>query len=109
MKKIAATLSASVGFALPLLTYAQVENPTRYNSVDQYLVAVLRLFIGFAIPVLALFIVLAGFQFILARGNPVQLAKAKRNFIYVIIGTFLVLGAYMLGLMVAATLKQLTP
>ena len=74
----------------------------------EFVKAALQLFVILALPVLAFFIVLAGFNFILARGNSSKLERAKMNFLYVIIGTCLVLGAWLLASLIGATISQIT-
>ncbi len=59
------------------------------------------------IPVATLFIVLAGFQLVTARGNETQLTKAKNNLWYIVIGVALFLGAWTLAQIIANTLAQL--
>jgi len=92
----------------PGTTNSYVLNPLKYCGIMQFVEAALQLFVILALPVLAFFIVLAGFQFILARGNSTQLEKAKMNFLYVIIGTCLVLGAWLLASLIGATISQIT-
>ena len=110
-------MMATAGFfLLPFITYAAdcggggsaVTNPLQYCNIMDFVKAALQLFVILALPVLAFFIVLAGFQFILARGNSSQLEKAKMNFLYVIIGTCLVLGAWLLASLIGATISQIT-
>ena len=107
----------AVVFLLPFIAYAatcpgtdnsSVTNPLKYCNIMDFVKNALQLFVLLALPVLAFFIVLAGFQFILARGNSSQLQKAKMNFVYVIIGTCLVLGAWLLASLIGATISQIT-
>lgn len=85
-----------------------IANPLKYCSIMAFVEAALRLFVMLALPVLAFFIVLAGFSFILARGNSTKLQAAKWNFLYVIVGTCLVLGAWLLASLIGATITQIT-
>ncbi len=48
-------------------------------------------------PVIGLVLIYAGFMFITARGNKVQIQTAIRNMTYVVLGTALVLGSYAIG------------
>ena len=112
MKKKLSVLAAFFSvWLLGSVVWAQqtgVTNPLHDNSIEQYVSDVLQLFVRLAIPVLAFFIVMSGFSFVLARGNPSALAKAKKNFLYVIIGTCLVLGAFTIAAMIRATVSQIT-
>jgi hypothetical protein len=53
-------------------------------------------------------IVVAGFQFVLAQGNEEALGKAKRNFMYVVLGATLILGAWVIATLIGGTVNQLT-
>lgn len=61
-----------------------------------------------ALPIITLFLVYSGFLFIWAQGNKDKLDDAKRNFMYVIIGALLILGAWILATLIAGTVSQLT-
>ena|SRR3989344_3924048 len=107
----------AVVFLLPFVAYAatcpgtessSVTNPLKYCNIMDFVKNALRLFVMLALPVLAFFIVLAGFQFILARGNATKLTNAKWNFLYVIVGTCLVLGAWLLASLIGATITEIT-
>ena len=104
-------------FLLPVIAHAKqcdgtgassVTNPLQFCNIMGFVKAALQLFVILALPVLAFFIVLAGFNFILARGNSSKLERAKMNFLYVIIGTCLVLGAWLLASLIGATISQIT-
>ena len=108
---------STVIFLLPLAAFAAcngqydkncVTNPLKYDTIMKFVENALRLFVLLALPVLAFFIVLAGFSFILARGNSAKLQAAKWNFLYVIVGTCLVLGAWLLASLIGATITQIT-
>lgn len=56
------------------------------------------------LPVAVLFIVLAGFRFIWARGNQTQLTNAKNNLLYTVIGIAVFFGAWLLASVIANTI-----
>jgi hypothetical protein len=58
-------------------------------------------------PVITVFIVYAGFLFVSARGNTETIKKAKENFMYVILGAALILGAWVLATLIGGTVSQL--
>ncbi len=99
--------------ALPVLffcvsAYAQIlSNPLTATNITQFVATTLKVIVMIALPIIGFFIVLAGFQFIWARGNSSQLEKAKVNFMWVIIGSALVLGAWVLANMIGSTLSQI--
>ena len=61
--------------------------------------------IGFTLAVI--FIIYSGLKFVMARGNPEELEKAKENLKYVLIGTGILLGASVIAKVIQATIKQL--
>jgi len=86
-----------------------VQNPlgNNVNSVCGLIKAVLNAVLQIGIPVAVLFIVWAGFKFVLARGNPTGLTDAKKNLYYTIIGIAIFLGAWLIGQVIANTINNL--
>ncbi|PIR83704.1 hypothetical protein COU18_03455 [Candidatus Kaiserbacteria bacterium CG10_big_fil_rev_8_21_14_0_10_51_14] len=101
---------------VPLLTYAAecangegLCNPldSRFSSIPTFIEGALQVLVVVALPIIGLFIVIAGFMFVLARGNSSGLEKAKKNFLYVIIGAGLILGAWVIAKLLSGTVAQL--
>ncbi len=86
---------------------ASLESPFVYRSVSDFISAVLRAVVYLSMPIIALFIMYAGFKYILARGNPGAIDEAHKNFMYVIIGAMLILGAWVLATLIGGTISQL--
>lgn len=86
---------------------AELVSPLAYRSVSDFIAAVLRAAVYVSMPVIALFIMYAGFKYILARGNPGAIDEAHKNFLFVIIGTMLILGAWVLATLIGGTVTQL--
>lgn len=61
--------------------------------------------IGFIVAVI--FIIYSGLKFVMARGKPEELEKAKKNFLYVSIGTAILLGAYVIAKIIETTIRQI--
>lgn len=70
-----------------------LRNPLVTDSIQEFLLAVLRIFMIVAIPIVILFIILAGFKFVTAQGNAEDLQTAKRALLYALIGGLIILGA----------------
>src|SRR3989338_5766956 len=83
-------------------------NPLKYCSIREFVAGALQVFVLIMLPVIAFFIVLAGLNFVLSRGNAKKLETAKWNFFFVIIGTCLMLGAWLLANLIGATVTQVT-
>lgn len=84
------------------------QNPLNFCSLKDFVAGALQVFVMIMLPVIAFFIVYAGFSFVFARGKPEALKTAKMNFFFVIIGTCLMLGAWLLANLIGATVSQVT-
>jgi hypothetical protein len=60
-----------------------------------------------AFPFLVLFMMYSGFMFVEARGNEEKLSVAKKNFLYVIIGALLILGAWTIAQVLKGTVDEI--
>lgn len=70
------------------------ENPIKFNTFSQVVLAIADILIKIGVPLAAIFLIYGGFLFVSARGNEQQLKTAKDIFWYTIIGTALIVGAY---------------
>lgn len=77
----------------PEVRNVTLDNPLRVNSIEELLVAILNIFMVLMIPIIVLFIILAGFKYVTAQGNPGQIEEATATFTYAIIGGVLILAA----------------
>lgn len=89
------------------LAFADLDNPLNVNSIADFIAKALKVLVIVALPIITLFIVISGFMFILARGNESKLTDAKKNFVYVIIGALLILGAWVIATLIGGTVSQL--
>lgn len=101
-----ALLSADVAFA----QNQGLQNPlsSNYSSIPQFISGALKVMVMVALPIITLFMVYSGFLFVLAQGNQEQLSKAKTNFVYVVIGAILILGAWVFASLLGGTISELT-
>ncbi|HUO50255.1 MAG TPA: hypothetical protein VMU25_01665 [Candidatus Paceibacterota bacterium] len=105
--KISSIATGALAFLVPVIAFGQqLNNPTKFNDIPSFLAAFLKAVVQICLPILTLWIVYAGFLFVVARGNPGKLADAKRNLVYVLIGAFFVLGAWMLATLLGATVSN---
>jgi hypothetical protein len=74
------------------LSYS-LKNPLAFDSIQDFVVAVLNVIIVIATPIVVIFIILAGFKYVTARGNATQVQEATRALTYAIIGGVLIIGA----------------
>lgn len=112
MKKYFVSFVSSVVYlASPVIAHADalLENPLRpeFSSIPTFIAGALKVLVIVALPVVALFIVVAGFMYIKARGNPGKISEAHTNFVYVLIGALLILGAWVIATLIGGTVTQL--
>jgi hypothetical protein len=91
--------------------FAQLKNPLAGGGIDslpKFVENVLKIMVMIALPIITLFMVYSGALFIFAQGNQEKLAKAKTNFLFVVIGSVLILGAWVFASLIGSTIKQLT-
>ncbi len=86
-----------------------LNNPLKFSSVCGFFKQLFNAVIMLGVPVATLFIVWAGFKFVLARGNAEALKVARKNAAYVAIGIAVFLGAWFLSQIIAATIKAVAP
>ena len=84
-----------------------LQNPLAVNSISDLIALLLHAAIIIGIPIAVLFIVYAGFKFILARGSPGELSEARSNLVYTLIGVAIFIGASLIANVIIATLQQL--
>lgn len=115
-QKLFAALAAIAVYGVASYALAQtpcdpnstVCNPVKFPDIAKFIAGFLRVVVMVALPIISLFIVYAGFLFVKARGNPGDLETAKKNFLYVIIGAILILGAWVISTLIAGTVSQIT-
>ena len=86
-----------------------LENPlnSSFSTIPAFIAGALKVLVMVALPIITLFLVISGFMFVLARGNSSKLEEAKKNFVYVIIGALLILGAWVIATLIGGTVTQL--
>lgn len=82
-------------------------NPLEADSLQCLIYDVFSILINVFAIVAALFIIWSGFKFVAAQGNPEKLKEARRTFIYVLIGTAIILGAWVITQFIVNTVNEL--
>lgn len=115
MKKTTSVLSG-VFFLLLTVSVAHAAdcgsglcNPlnSNFSTIPAFIAGALKVLVIVALPIITLFLVISGFMFVFARGNASKLEDAKKNFVYVIIGALLILGAWVIATLIGGTVTQL--
>lgn len=83
-------------------------NPLKVNTIQDAIKLFVNAIVRLAIPVIVIFFLWSGLSFILARGNPEKITKARATFFYTVIGTLLILGAWTITNAIIGTVNSLT-
>ncbi len=100
---------ASASAARAAVENAILANPLNkaFSTIPDFIAGVLQVVVMIALPIITLFFVISGFMFLFAQGNQTKLDNAKKNFLYVVIGALLIMGAWVLATLIAGTVTQL--
>ena len=71
----------------------QIVNPLKSETILEFILKVIDVLLIFAVPIIILFIMYAGFLFVTARGNEEQIKKARRALLWAVVGGVIALGA----------------
>lgn len=108
----------SVLVTMPLAVQAQttascpggscsINNPLASTSICGLLKNIIQSAVEILIPIAVLFLILSGLMFVIAQGDVKKLKTAKRNFYYTVIGIAILVGAWTLALVIAATVNAI--
>jgi hypothetical protein len=85
-----------------------LNNPLKsgIDSIPELLAKVIELLVLIGTPIAAVFLIYAGLLFVTARGSEDQLSKAKRVFLWTVIGVAILLGASVIADVLKGTIDQ---
>lgn len=83
----------------------EFKNPITFGSVSDLLAAMLNVFIIVATPIVVFFVILAGFKYVTAQGNPDQISEASHALLYAIIGGVVIVGAVAILAIIKSTVN----
>lgn len=84
-----------------------LQNPLKVKTIYAFIEQILDIVFKIGTVVAIFFIIYTGFLFVTAQGNETKLATARKAFLYTIIGTALLLGAWVLATAIEGTITQL--
>lgn len=85
-----------------------IDNPLGENtSLIGFFNEILDVILIFAVPIIVLFIMFAGFKYVTARGNKDEISTANKALLYAVIGGVLILGANVLLEVISGTIDAL--
>ena len=90
------TICALVLTCVPYLAYGQIQNPTKFQSLEQIVLEVVNVVQILLIMATVLYLLYAGLMFVTARGEPAKITKARDALLWGMVGAALVLAARVL-------------
>lgn len=88
-----------------------IKNPlgSEYNTLPKFVDLILtKIVIPLGVVIIVFMIIFAGFQFVMAQGNPEKIKGAKATFFNAVIGAAIILGATVIASIIDTTIKQIT-
>jgi len=121
MKNILTTIKAGyvgvLSFVYSTTAHAQVgtnitgnfDNPVKATAgtIPDFIAVILDIAVQIGTPIAVLAIIYSGFLFLVARGNPEGLGKAKQALLWSLVGAFVLFGAKVFAIAISGTVSQL--
>lgn len=82
-------------------------NPINDSTINGFIKTILEGALKIGIPVVALAVIYSGFLFVVARGNPEKLTKAREALLYTLIGAAILLGSWAIAKLISDTVLAL--
>lgn len=89
----------------------KIENPLGPKgpqTIPDFIKKLIEVVLVVGVPIAALAIIYTGFLFVQAQGNSEKLTKAKNALLYTLIGTALLLGAFVIANAIGKTVKDIS-
>lgn len=86
-----------------------LENPFRFgNSLYEFIKALIdQVILPIGGVIVVVYIIYSGYLFVTAAGNESQIRKARDNFVWVVVGTAVLLGAWLIARAIENTINNL--
>jgi len=80
-------------------------NPLKAQTISQFLIDLIDVLLVFALPLIVLFIMYAGFLYVTAQGNPGKITTAHTALLWAVVGGVIVLGAKLIVTVIEGTIN----
>ncbi len=93
----------------PTPNIAKLENPlgSKANSLTGLFIKLVNIVVNISYAVVAFFLILSGFKFVVAQGKPKEIEDAKKTFWYTIVGGLIIVGAQTIARILEELVKNL--
>ena len=86
---------------------SSLTNPLEFETITGFLIGIIEIILIFALPIVVLFIIYAGFLYVAAQGDETKLTTARSALTWAIVGGVIVLGALQIVALIEGTIKAL--
>ncbi len=93
-KPLILVLLVSLFIPFAINAEVEIENPIIYDTTAKLIGALVSFLMKIAIPIAVIMIVVAGFYFITATGDPEKIKTAKKIILWTLIGLIVILSAW---------------
>lgn len=84
---------------------AKLTNPITAKTLDEFIIKIIDVLLVFAVPLIVLYIMYAGYLFVTAAGKAEQITQARTALLYALVGGVIVLGAKLIITVIEGTVK----
>lgn len=95
----------NVGGQDPACPQGRLCNPLKSQTIEAFLGKIIDVLIVFALPIIVLFIMYAGFLYVTARGDTGKLETARSALLWAVVGGVIILGAHLISRVLLETVK----
>lgn len=86
---------------------SSLQNPLKSKTLMEFLTAILEIMLVFAIPIIVLFIIYAGFLYVTAQGDESKIKTAHAALTWSVVGGVIILAAKLIVDVIQATVQSL--
>ena len=83
-----------------------LDNPLKFNTIDELLTGIISVLLIFAVPIIILFIMYAGFLYVTAQGDTTKIQTAHSALTWAVVGGLIVLGAEVIKTIIQGTVGE---
>ena len=82
----------------------ELKNPLKSKSIEEFLLKIIDVLLVFALPIIVLYIMYAGYLFVTAQGDSGQISTARSALLWAVVGGVIVLGARVIVAVIQGTI-----
>lgn len=89
-------------------TGSGLRNPLKFSSISEFFVGLIKVLVRLGSIVVVIMLMIVGFMFVVARGNPEKIKTARTALLWTLVGAVLLLGAEVIATAISATINSIS-